>query len=377
MIALAMFSERLQQLKPYVPGEQPTDRPYIKLNANESPYSPSPRVQETVANFSVSSLNVYPDPDSTELKKSIASLLNACGGLLPNYTSTEKNTIQGLPFEISDKMIFCGNGSDEVLSFIFYALFSGKDPLVIPEYTYSFYPVYAGYYNIPLKKIPLKADFSLDVDALVNEKSCGLIFANPNAPTALALSCGELEDLLNRYPKDRFVVVDEAYVDFGAETAIPLLEKFSNLVIVRTFSKSMSFAGMRLGYAIANEEVINAFTTVKNSFNHFPVDALCQKLGIAACSDPAWYGNCCRSIIKTRDDFVLFLQQNGWIVSASKTNFVLAAKKGFSGKALYEHIKKEGILVRHFDMPLISDYIRISIGTDAQMEELKKALLSL
>lgn len=344
-----MFSKRYSGLRPYVPGEQPKDRPYIKLNANENPYPPSPAVKRALEAFDPARLALYPDPDANELRASIAAMVG---------------------HGATSDMIFAGNGSDEVLSFVFYALFDSDKPLHFPEHTYSFYPVYAGYYGIPFVKTRLKPDFSIDADALVEGESSGIIFANPNAPTGIFMGIEDVRSILVRYPADRAVVVDEAYIDFGGETVVPLIREFPNLVVIRTFSKSGCFAGARLGFVVANPEVIRAILTVKNSFNHFPVDALTQTIGIAACSDPDYYRSINGRIMRTRDAFSSGLVSSGWDVLPSKTNFVFARKPGRTGREVYEAIKKEGILVRHFDIPGISDFVRISIGTEGDMEAL-------
>lgn len=360
-----MFAKRLQKLQPYKPGEQPKDRDYIKLNANENPYPPSPKVKEVFKDIPLQKLALYPDPDSHLLKQAIARSLNKTGGvLLPAEDQPS------LAFEITEDMIFCGNGSDEVLSFVFYAFFDSDKPLVSPEFSYSFYPVYAGYYGIDLKKVPLKEDFSLDTEAMLAIDSTGMIFANPNAPTGRALSYDEIESMLKVYPKDKVFVVDEAYTDFSGHTVLPLLKKYENLLVIRTFSKSMSFAGMRLGFAIGAPALIEALTTTKNSFNHFPTDAFCQASAIAACSDIEWYSENCRKIMNTRDSFCKALVDSGWNVIPSMTNFLLVSKEGMSGKEIYESIKKKGILVRFFDVDVIRNFVRITIGTDEQMNKL-------
>ena len=366
-----MFSTRVNKLNPYVPGEQPKDREYIKLNANENPYPPSPKVISEISNFVSSNgmkLALYPDPDSTELLAEIAEHLNKTGGCM--------NNPQKLKNPITKDMVFCGNGSDEVLSFVFYAFF---DKLIIPEHTYSFYPVYCDFYNIDLEKIPLNKDFSINKELMLEKakSSSGMIFANPNAPTSLALSNDEIRTMLQNYPKDKVFVVDEAYADFGDESVLSLLDEFENLVVVRTFSKSMCSAGMRLGYLVASEKIISVIKTAKNSFNHFPVDAITQKAGITACKDTEYYVDCTKKVVKVRQDFCNFLQENGWTFYDSKTNFILTKKDGISGKEVYEAIKKQGILVRHFSTKGIEDFVRISVGTKEQMEELKQIMKNL
>lgn len=366
-----MIAQRVQNLKPYQPGEQPKDREYIKLNANENPYPPAPAVVEAVcrhAQEASQTLALYADPDSNQLRAAIAAHLNQTGGVLANCNPLNQR--------ISADMVFCGNGSDEVLSFVFYAFFDSSSPLIQPEHTYSFYPVYAGYYDIPLKKIPLNQDFSLDVEAMIHaavENDSSLILANPNAPSSLALSLQQLRDLLSRLPKNRVHVVDEAYADFGSESALSLLAEFPNLVVVRTFSKSLSLAGMRLGYAVASPELIQVLHRVKDSFNHFPVDVLAQKAGVAACQSTSYYEDCTKKIVEQRDDFIAFLRNLGWQVLDSSTNFIFTTKPGVSGRQVYQTLKEAGILVRRFDTPGIEEYLRITVGTAQQMAQLKAA----
>lgn len=344
-----MFAERFNGLNPYIPGEQPKDRIYIKLNANENPYPPSPGVQKVLAGFDAQLLRLYPDPDAYELRAAIARMLGP---------------------GISPDMIFAGNGSDEVLSFIFFTFFNGDRPLHFPEYTYSFYPVYSAYYRIPFRRIPLRPDFSIDGGAMLSGESSGLIFPNPNAPTGIYMPPDELSNILEKYPEDRAVVVDEAYIDFGGESAVKLLKDHRNLIIIRTFSKSFCFAGARLGFAIADPGLIRAIFTTKNSFNHFPVDIVTQKIGIAACNDLQYYRKINSLIMDTRDRFAAGLADAGWDVLPSLANFLFVKKKGVDGKTVYEYIKQKGILVRFFNTPGITDYVRISIGTPEDMRML-------
>ena len=389
-----MLSQRMKNLHPYVPGEQPKDRDYIKLNANENPYPPSPLVQRAVtraARAQRARLGLYPDPDSLELREAIAEMLNQTGGVLCR-TQTEGGAKNGsgafctpethdrIPFAVTSDMIYCGNGSDEVLSFVFYAFFDGDRPLVLPAHTYSFYPVYAGFYQIPLQTVPLREDWSLDGEQLLacaNATDSSIIFANPNAPTGLGLKRAQVRELLQRAPRERVFVVDEAYVDFGGESCIPLLAEFPNLVIVRTFSKSLCGAGLRLGYLVASPDLVNAVTTVKNSLNHFPVDFLAQQAGIAACKDAGYYARCAKLIAMERNDFCDFLREHGWFVLPSVTNFVFAKKSGADGETLYRTIKENGILVRHFATAGIEDFLRITIGTHEQMLALREAMENL
>jgi histidinol-phosphate aminotransferase len=380
-----MFSKRLNDLHPYIPGEQPKDREYIKLNANENPYAPPESVETVLTSFMHSDRSIfarYPDPDANKLRVAIAEHLNKTGGCLNNPKPLEKTE------KITSDMIFCGNGSDEVLSFVFYAFFGSEKPVVFPEFTYSFYPVYAGFYNIPMRRISMNSDWSLKVDVLLDAvngtgeyaqkgESSGLIFANPNAPTSLALSKKEIKMLLDIYPKDKVLVIDEAYVDFAEESVVSLIHKYKNLVVTRTFSKSLCFAGMRIGYLIANKEITNRIFTVKNSFNHFPIDVLAETAGKAACEETEYYKTITKQITQTRDWFSTVLRTNGWIIPKSQTNFVLCKKNGLMGESIYRTIKNEGILVRYFAMPGIEDCVRISIGTQKQMEKLANIMIKL
>lgn len=379
-----MISERMKNLHPYVPGEQPKDRVYIKLNANENPYPPAPEVIKATGAFvkkNPMKLALYPDPDSLSLRASIADMLNKTGGVLCRVSVSGKKCEPAqedkIPFVVTPDMIYAGNGSDEVLSFVFYAFFDSANRLVLPEFTYSFYPVYAGFYNIPTDVIPLNADWTLDTAEMLSRAKAngsGIIFANPNAPTGRGLTRDEVRAMIKSADSDKVFVVDEAYCDFGGESCIPLLSEFRNLVIVRTFSKSLCSAGMRLGYIVANPELVNTVTTVKNSLNHFPVDAVAQAAGKAACENPWYYAECARKVACERDDFIRFLSENGWNVIPSQTNFVFAQKPGMGGEEVYQRIKQEGILVRHFSTKGIEDYVRITIGTKKQMNELKRVI---
>lgn len=378
-----LTSNRMKGLHPYVPGEQPKDRTYIKLNANENPYPPSKKVSDAVIDFVKNhpeKLGLYPDPDSIELHVAIANMLNKTGGVLcranvegKNVSPSEKDKI---PFTVTPDMIYTGNGSDEVLSFVFYAFFDSEKKFVLPQFTYSFYPVYAGFYDIQMESVPLKNDWSLDTQKMIelaHKNKSGIIFANPNAPTGIALKRDDVRKMLLQADKNQIFIVDEAYVDFGGESCIPLLQEFNNLVIVRTFSKSLCGAGQRLGYIVSSPELVNIVTTVKNSVNHFPIDAVSQVAGIAACNDVPYYVEISKKVANTRDDFYNFLREKGFYVIKSETNFLFAKKDGISGDEIYKKIKEQGLLIRHFDTKGIEDFVRISIGTKEQMEKLKKA----
>lgn len=377
-----MLSKRLENLHPYVPGEQPKDREYIKLNANENPYKPHENVvkavQELISSHS-EKMGLYPDPDANSVRSAIAAMLNQTGGVMCRAsikdgvcTPAEQDKI---PFEVTPDMIFCGNGSDEVLSFVFYSFFDSDRPLVFPNFTYSFYPVYCGFYNIPMNQVPLKADWTLDKEKMLeeaNKTDSSIIFANPNAPTGIALTRDEVRKMIQAAPKDRVFVVDEAYCDFGGESCIPLLKEFNNLVIVRTFSKSFSLAGMRLGFVVANPELVQAIFTVKNSFNHFPADNIAQTAGAASCRAAYYYAENAKKIAAERDEFTKFLRDRGFFVIDSSTNFVFAKKDGIKGHDIYEKVRDAGILIRHFNTPGIEDFVRITIGTAEQMKLLKE-----
>ncbi len=348
-----MFTERLQKLTPYVPGEQPQDRSYIKLNTNENPYPPSPAVGDYLKKVSSEILRRYPDPLFSKLRDALAER-----------------------YGVGADQVFVGNGSDEVLSFIFYAFFDSRQgPLRFPEFTYSFYPVYCDFYAIAFEKMALNADFSIDVETYLDAgPSCGIIFPNPNAPTGIGLSLDALERLLDGYAADRVVVVDEAYIDFGGESAVALIEKHPNLLVVRTFSKSMSLAGLRLGFAMGNPQLIKALYTVKDSFNSYPVDTLAQQVGLLAVKDRAYYDSITTKVIANREWLGRQLERLNWTVMPSWANFVFAGKMGLSGSEAYQRLKSQGILVRFFDVSGLQDYVRITIGTRAEMEALVAAM---
>lgn len=351
-----MFSERLGRLRPYVPGEQPQDRKYIKLNTNENPYPPSPLVSECIRQFEVERLRLYPDPLFARLRERIAA-----------------------KYGVGKEMVFVCNGSDEGLSFAFCAFFDGKrGPLLFPEFTYSFYPVYCDFYGIEHKRTPLKEDFSVDLDAFLQEDpSCGIIFANPNAPTGIGLPLREISRFIEHCPKDRVVLIDEAYVDFGGESALPLIREYENLLIMRTFSKSMSLAGQRLGFTLGSSMLTNALFTVKDSFNSYTIDALSLAIGEAALSSEGYYRSTTEKIISTRERLSSALAELGWQVLPSKANFVFAGKRGISGKDIYLALKQRDILVRYFDVEGIRDFVRITVGTQDQMDQLLAELSTL
>jgi histidinol-phosphate aminotransferase len=271
------------------------------------------------------------------------------------------------------------NGSDEALSFCFYALFdSQRGPLLFPEFTYSFYPVYCDFYQIAYELVPLREDFRVDMEGFLRAgPACGLIFANPNAPTGIGISLEEVRGLMERFPSDKAVVIDEAYVDFGGSSAISLLGEFPNLVIVRTFSKGMSLAGLRLGFVIAREPVIRALSTVKDSFNSYPTDMLSQKIGRIAVSDSGYYEQVTLRIMETREWFSQRARDLGWTVLPSQANFVFASHPDLQGSEVYRLLKERGILVRHFELEGIERFVRISIGRPEDMDRLLEEMARL
>ena len=337
------LSEKYSGLTPYTPGEQPRDRSYIKLNTNESPYPPSPRVLSALTSGGAEALQLYPDPTCYELK----NLLAQAEGCMPEN-------------------IFLGNGSDEVLSFIFMAYCNSKNGAAFADVTYGFYNVFAGLYGIDAAIIPLKEDFSLDyTDYLSLGKN--IFIANPNAPSGLALSPSDIEKIIESNGGN-IVTVDEAYVDFGAQSCSGLVDKYDNLIVVRTFSKSRSLAGARVGYAIANASLINDLETLKYSTNPYNISRMGLAAAAAATLDKEYYDKMCGDIVRTRENVKSQLEKLGCTYTDSKTNFLYLKAGGISGAALYEKLKCAGILVRHFDSPRTRDYIRVTVGTDLQME---------
>lgn len=338
------WSKKAKEAKPYVPGEQPAETDVIKLNTNENPYPPSPMTLEAMYRAINSDLRRYPSPTVTELKNIIAA--------------REK---------VAPSNVFVGNGSDEVLAFAFQAFFEPNKPIKFPETTYSFYPVYANLYDIPFQKVPLNTDFSIDVENLYDSVG-GVIFPNPNAPTGLALRLGAIERILQQNT-NQVVIVDEAYVEFGAETAVKLTELYPNLLVTRTLSKSHALAGIRLGYAIGNEVLIEGLERIKNSFNSYTINRVSLAGAEAAFKDEVYYSTTINQVKQTREWTSEALRSLNFEVIDSTANF-LFVKPNMNAKFLYESLKERGIYVRYFNESKIDGYIRISIGTDAEMEQL-------
>lgn len=343
------WSDAIKHLVPYVPGEQPKDLQIVKLNTNENPYPPSPRVMQTLQNFEFGRLRLYPDPDARALKQALA-----------DYHGVARDNI------------FVGNGSDEVLAHTFMAFFRQSAPLLMPNISYSFYDVYCNLYDIQYQEVPLREDFSICLDDY-SQTNGGIIFANPNAPTGCILSLDEIEQLLQRNTES-VVVVDEAYVDFGAQSAVALTQRYENLLVVQTFSKSRSLAGLRIGFAIGHPDLIDGLERVKNSFNSYPLDMLAISAGVAALEDEDYFRSTTDRIIATREWTCNELHALGFIVLPSGTNFVFAQHRYLEGAELMGYLRANGLLVRHFSRPLISNHLRISIGTDAEMQQLIETL---
>ena len=342
------FSEKFEKLTPYTPGEQPKGMQYIKLNTNESPFPPSPAAQRR-AKEAAEKLQLYSDPQCREL-----------------------NAIAAERFGLEPDEILFTNGSDEILNFAFMAFCDGDNPAVFPDITYGFYPVFADLNGIPYETIPLKDDFSIDYrDYLGLNRT--IFIANPNAPTGLALTLDQVEQIVAGNP-DNVVVIDEAYVDFGAESAISLIHKYDNLLVTQTFSKSRSMAGARLGFGAGCAELIRDLNTIKYSTNPYNVNRMTMAAGIGALEDEDYFRDNCQSIIKTRDETTRALRELGFILNNSLTNFVFTRHPSIPGKALYTELRKRGILVRHFDTEKLTDYNRITIGSDDQMAALADAL---
>lgn len=328
-------------LEAYTPGEQPRDKKYIKLNTNESPYPPSPQVVDALTRQEVEDLRLYSDPEGTALREKLAALYG-CG----------------------PENVFLSNGSDDILNFAFMAF--GQDGAVFPGLTYSFYPVFAALHGVLYDTVPLREDLSVDVDGL-----CGTsrltVLANPNAPTGLALSLEEVERIVASNP-DHVVVVDEAYVDFGAQSAVPLIQKYENLLVVMTYSKSRSMAGARLGFALASRPIIEDLEKLKYSTNPYNVNRLTLKLGEAAVDSDAYFRENARKIMATREKTAQALRALGFTLPDSKSNFLFVKREGLDGGLLYQKLKDRGVLIRHFSDPRIAQYNRVTVGTDEEME---------
>ncbi|GHV12647.1 histidinol-phosphate aminotransferase [Spirochaetia bacterium] len=376
------WNERVKNLSPYVPGEQPRDRKFIKLNTNENPYPPSPKViaafdkaiaggnDNTIAaekaDAAGARLRLYPDPACTELREAIAAR-----------------------YHVKSEQVFAGNGSDEVLAFAFAAFFNSNTidsntvgssaalPILFPDITYSFYPVYAGLWGVPFRTIPLVEDFSISIEDYKTDCG-GVIFPNPNAPTGLGLPLKSILSIAE-YQKDsnRVVIVDEAYIAFantpGVESAVPYIDAYPNILTVHTLSKSASLAGLRVGFAIGNGELIEGLCRVRDSFNSYTLDRLALAGAAAAVSDVPYYDEINNRVIATRERISAALSAQGFHVIPSSANFIFVKFPNKTGAAAFAALREKGILVRHFNKPRIADYLRVSIGTDAEMDSFLSA----
>ena len=344
------WSDVVHHLTPYVPGEQPKLTNLIKLNTNENPYGPSPKVLSALQAEAADTLRLYPDPSSDKLKLAIAEY-------------------HGLTRE----QVFVGNGSDEVLAHVFQALLNHEAPLLFPDITYSFYPVYCALYGIKYEVIPLNHQFEIDVSDYIRPNG-GVIFPNPNAPTGIPLALAQIERIL-KANKDSVVVVDEAYVDFGTETSVGLVKTYPNLLVVHTLSKSRSLAGLRVGYAVGHPDLIQALTRVKDSFNSYPIDRFAEAGAVAAMQDKAYFEDTCAKVVATRNGLIKSMQELGFSILPSGANFIFAAHSQHDAQELAIALRTKAIIVRHFTKPArISNYLRITIGTEAQTAGLISAL---
>ncbi|MDR5905416.1 histidinol-phosphate transaminase [Franzmannia qiaohouensis] len=342
------WSPIVRELTPYVPGEQPREQ-LIKLNTNENPYPPAPGVEQALRDYPIDHLRLYPDPEATALRQALAD-------------------VHGVELD----QVFVGNGSDEVLALAFQAFFCQHKPLSMPAITYSFYPVYCRLYGIDYRTLALGDEWQVPLEAF-SADSGGVIFANPNAPTGHGHGREAIAALLERV-RECVVLVDEAYVDFGGESAVPLVSRYPNLLVTGTFSKSRSLAGLRLGYAIGSRELIEGLERIKNSFNSYPIDSIANAAGVAALLDTEHFEACREKVITTRERTRRRLSELGFEVLPSQANFVLARHPQVDAAQLFAGLRERAILVRHFNTEALRDFMRISIGTDDEMDSLIEAL---
>ena len=339
------WEKYFRKVEPYVPGEQPKFEKMIKLNTNENPYPPSPEVEKVLREVNCDKLKMYPDPTSEVLVRALAER-----------------------YQVKEDQVFVGVGSDDVLGMAFLTFFGSDKPILFPDITYSFYDVWAELFKIPYERPALDADFRIKKEDYYKENG-GVIITNPNAPTSICENLDFLRDILE-HNQDVVVIVDEAYIDFGGESALPLLKEYENLLVVQTFSKSRSMAGMRIGYAFGHPALIQAMNDVKYSYNSYTMDYLTLVTGVAALEDEAYFKKNCDKIIVTRQRTMERLRQLGFAFPNSKTNFLFATHKTVPAKELFEALRKEKIFVRYFDKPRIDNYLRITIGTDEEMDAL-------
>ncbi len=343
------WSGMIKGIKPYIPGEQPKDQKYIKLNTNENPYPPSPRVLEAIKRAADGSLRLYPDPECSSLRETIAR-----------------------HFGLKKEQVFVGNGSDELLAFAFAAFFTGKAPILFPEITYSFFPVYCKFFGIDYEPVPLGKDFSVAVEKFCRPNG-GVALPNPNAPTGICLKASQVEEIAARNPES-VVLIDEAYIDFGGESVVSLVDSYPNLLVVQTFSKSRSLAGLRLGMAMGREGLIEGLRRVKDSFNSYTVDRIALAAGEEAIKDREYFEETRRKIIETRCRVRNELISMGFEVTDSMANFLFMSHPAVPADFLYRELKSKGVLVRYFDRPKIENHLRVTIGTDEEMDCFLRAL---
>ena len=339
------WQDKLRQVEPYVAGEQPKINNMIKLNTNENPYGPCKQIKDILKEIDIEKLKLYPNSDGEELRHALAEY-------------------HGL----KDEQVFLGNGSDEVLALTFLTFFNGSDPVLFPNISYSFYPVYCDLYQMNYKEIILDQDFKMYVEDFKQPNS-GIIFPNPNAPTGVELGMQDVEAIIKANP-DVIVVVDEAYVDFGAASALPLIEKYDNLLVVQTFSKSRGMAGMRIGYAMGNPVLIKYLNDVKYSFNSYTMDQTTLALGAAAIADRAYFEETVHKVVETREWTKKELTKLGFVFGDSKANFIFASHPEIPAADLFAALREANIIVRYFNKPRIANYLRITIGTQEDMENL-------
>jgi histidinol-phosphate aminotransferase len=342
------LSENFFDIEPYIAGTQPKDKAILKLNSNENPYPPCPKIQVALAGIQGESLALYPSSKSDELTKALASR-----------------------FRVKSENIFVANGSDEALALAFRAFFN-KGDILFPDITYSFYPVWANLFNCPYKTLPLGKDFVIDPNSY-SQPNGGIVLSNPNAPTGIFLGLDGIRTILEAN-KTSVVIVDEAYIDFGGKSAVGLINEYENLLIVQTFSKSRSLAGARIGVCFGSPLLINMLETIKNSFNSYPLDTICQKIGAVSVMDERYFQEITKKIIITREAFVKDLERLGFSTLNSKANFVFTTHENKSALDIYDALLEKNILVRHFNKPRIDNHLRISIGTDEAMSNVVSAL---
>jgi len=337
------WSQTTKKIKPYVPGEQPRDKKYVKLNTNENPYPPSPQVIEAIRSAADESLRLYPDP--------------TCDGLCKTLEQY---------FGLESGQVFCGNGSDELLAFAFPAFFNPGRPILFPDITYSFYPVYSTLFNIDYDLIPLDKEFKISPDKFFRENG-GIIISNPNAPTGNCLPLQSVRAILEQNPGS-VVILDEAYIDFGGESAVGLIREFPNLLVVQTLSKSRCLAGLRVGFAMGQQDLIEGLRRVKDSMNSYTLDRLALAGAVAAIKDDAYFRQITAKVIETRERVAAALSAAGFSVIPSKANFLFITHPRARAADLYQQLRERGVLVRYFNLPRIDNYLRVSIGTDAEMD---------